>query len=422
MSVAAPPESFVACALANLEYWRQTVSAAPEAEFGALAEEWPNLLQAVRFGLALPQARPVTAELALAAFDFVERHGYWEEWLPLLRGLLEVWPDAPARPSPGVGEAPHAAPAAAVLPPHTRALLLDQLGNFLRLSWRPAEAVAAHTEAAALLRELDDPQQLARVHHALSEDYRVWHRYPEAERFGRLALEEFKQLGLAEVAGKGGAVLNTLGLIAYARGEYPLAEECLTKAVALWRAAQSPAILAQMLVNLAIVLEAQKKIEPALCAYLEASELLESTVDELKKTMLQLSLGTLYFNQGRLAEAKAAFAQADSPYLRASDHLYYQAVVANNLGNVLLAQGQLVEAEGRLRSALALWQLLDEGLMKANTLGDLGEVLSKLGRRVEASRAYAEALELLRHYPADAWAKKLLTKLSAQREALANAE
>jgi tetratricopeptide (TPR) repeat protein len=399
MSVAAPPESFIACVCANLEYWRQTVSATPEAEFGALEEDWPNLLQAVRFGLALTQARPATAELALAAFDFVERHGYWEAWLPLLRALIEAWPDAP---------------------PRTRARLLDQCGSFLRLGQRPAEAVAAHTEAEALLRELDDPQQLARVHHALSEDYRVWRRYPEAERFGRLALEEFNQLGLAEVAGKGGAVLNTLGLIAYARGDHPQAEECLAKAVALGRTAQSPAILAQMLMNLAIVLEAQNKVEPALRAYLEASELLQPTRAELKKTMLQLSLGTLYYNQGRLAEAEAAFARADSPYLRASGHLYYQAVVANNRGNVLLAQKRFVEAEGQLRLAIHIWRQMDDELMRANTLGTLGEALSALGRPLEAIRAYDEALEVLARYPEEAMAKRLLVKLSAQREALAN--
>lgn len=401
MSIAAPPESFVACTLANLEYWRQVVSAAPESEFGALAEDWPNLLQAVRYGLALPEAWPATAELALAAFDFVERQGYWEAWLPLLRKLLEARPEAP---------------------PRTRALLLDQTGNFLRLSRRPAEAVAAHTEAEALLRTLDEPLQLARIHHALSEDYRIWRRYPEAERFGRLALEEFKQLGLAEVAGKGGAVLNTLGLIAYARGDYPAAEENLTRAVALWREAQSPTHLAQALTNLAIVLEAQSKVELALSAYLEALKLLRPTTDELKKTRLLLSLGTLYFNQGRLAEAEAAFAQADSPYLHTIGHLYDQAMVANNLGNVLLAQNRLPEAEKQLCIAVQFWRQLEDGLALANTLVDWGTTLGRLGRRAEALLAYDEALQLLRRYPDDAWAKRLLAKLSAQRKALANSE
>lgn len=401
MSVAAPTESFVACVCANLEYWRQMVSAMPESEFGALAEEWPNLRQAVQFGLALTQARPATAELALAAFDFVERHGYWETWLPLLRGLLEAWPDAP---------------------PRTRALLLDQWGSFLRLGQRLAEAVAAHTEAEALLRDRGDRQQLARVHHALSENYRVWRRYPEAEHFGLLALEEFKQLGLAEVAGKGGAVLTTLGLIAYARGEYTLAEERLTRAVALWRETPAPVILARLLRNLAITLEAQGKAELALRAYTETGLLLEPTAAELEKSLLQLSLGTLYFNQGRLAEAEAAFRRADSPYLRTAGHLHTQAMVANNLGNVLLAQGRLAKAESQLRIALGLWRQLEDGLAPANTLGTLGEALGKSGRRTEALLAYDEALALLARYPDDAWARRLRGKFSAQRDALTQAE
>lgn len=400
MSADLPGAGFLDCVLANLNYWRQTVSALPESEFGALDADWPNLLRALRYGLAAPEARPAAAELTLAAFDFVERRGYWEAWLPLLRRLLDSWPEAPI-----LG----------------RALLLDQYGSFLRLSQHPAKAVAAHTEAEALWRELDDRQQLARVHHALSENYRVWQRFAEAERFGRLALDEFEQLGLAEVAGKGGAVLNTLGLTAYARGDFETAERVLTQAVALWRNAKTPIVLARMLRNLAITLEAQKKVEPALRAYHEAGELLEPTVAELEKSMLQLSLGTLHFNQGHLTEAEAAFARADSPYLRASGHLYYEAVTANNQGNLLLAQKRLDEAESRLRLAISLWRQMEDGLMLANTLGTLGEALGALDRPAEAISAYDEALELLARYPEDAWAKRLLGKFSAQREALLKA-
>jgi tetratricopeptide (TPR) repeat protein len=404
-----PDASFLDCVLANLNYWRQTVTATPESDFGVLDADWPNLVRAVSYGLALPETRPAVAELALAAFDFVERRGYWEAWLPLLRALLDGWPEA-LRASP-------AAPA----PPRTHALLLDQYGNFLRLGQRPAEAVAAHTEAEALWRELDDRQQLARVHHALSEDYRVWRRYAEAEHFGVLALEEFEQLELAKVAGNGGAVLNTLGLTAYARGDFEIAEQMLTRAVALWRNANTPVVLARILTNLAFNLEAQGKVEAALSAYFEAGEILEATVDELKRSMLQLSLGTLYFNQGRLAEAEAAFAQADSPYLRASGHLYYQAVTANNQGNLLLAQKRLDEAESKLRLAISLWRQMEDGVMLANTLGTLGEALGALDRPTKAINAYDEALELLARYPEDAWAKRLLGKFREQREALLKA-
>jgi tetratricopeptide (TPR) repeat protein len=391
-----PSEPFVHSVAANVDYWRQHTRQLAERDFGAFDSDWPNLARAIQFGLALPLTWQPTAELAVWLFDFVERRGYWREWICVLEQLLERCPDEQLR---------------------QRGLLLNQWGNFLRLDRRLPEAIQAHRQAEAIMCELPDSYQTALMRYALSEDYRHRRQYTEAECWGLAALDDLERLGLATSA-NAGIALNTLGLIAYARGELRTAEERLARTVEIWRGENAPTELARFLNNLAIVLQAAGKSELALQAYQEAATLAAQTQSEFDKVMVELSLGTLYFELGQLPEAEAAFQRADSPFLRQSGHLYSQAVVANNQGNVWLAQGRLEEAEARLRRSIQLWRQVDDLLQLANSLGTLGEALAKQARVELAAQAYDEALDLLARFSEEAWAGKLRAKFTAQRNQL----
>lgn len=391
-----PSPQFVESVTANLDHWRERTTTLAEQQFGAFDVDWPNIMRAVRFGHRLPALWAIVADLALSLFNLAERRGYWREWTPVLEALTRTCPPE------DYGR---------------RGQLLYQIGNFRRLERRLPEAVAAHREAENILRAGGDEIQTALMRYALSEDYRYQRQYEEAERWGLAALNDFERLGLS-ASGKAGAVLNTLGLIAYAQGHLATAEERLAQAVALWKQEQAPTELARALNNLGIVLQAAGKTEPAIESYSQAKDLLSQTQSEFDKVMVELSLGTLYFNAGDLAGAEAAFRRADSPFLKRSGHIYYRAMTANNLGNVLLERGQLEEAESHLRAGLRLYRQIQDEVMMANTLGTLAEVLDKQGQASSALQVYEEAVTLLVRYLDDAWARYLHDKLTAKRQQL----
>jgi len=339
-----PPSSqFVESVIANLKYWQARAANLSERQFDTLDVDWPNIVRAVQFSLRLLNAQPLATEFALQMFNFVEQRGQWQEWAAILEGLVRNCPPNEQR---------------------RRGQLLYQLGNFRRLERRLPEALEAHRQAEALMAEWGEPKDSALMKYALSEDYRYQRSYDEAERWGVAALTGFDQAGLGSST-KTGTTLNTLGLIAYARGDLTTAEDRLTRAVQLWQAEQAPTEMARVLNNLGIVLQAAGNTEAALQTYSQANDLLAQTNSEFDKVMIELSLGTLYFNLGKLSEAEAAFRRADSPFLRQSGHIYYRAMTANNLGNALLAQARIEEAESQLQTSLQLYRQVGDNVMIA---------------------------------------------------------
>lgn len=385
---------FMESVAANLDYWRERTRALDESQLGALRADWPNLLRALSFSLELPELGPASGELAAQLFEFVERQARWRAWIPILERLQ----------------------AAGGLPPSLRVRLLDHLGYLYRLERRLAEAVDAHRQAEALARAAGDPDELAHIFFSLCEDYRYSRDYGEAERWGLAALEVF--LGRPARESQLAAVYNSLGLITQGRGELERSEAHFTRALELYRQVSRPTDQARALKNLAFTLEGRGQMDAALRRYAESRAILEPTTHELDKVMLELSFGASLFNQGRLEEAEAAFRRADSAYLRQSGIIFYQALTANNLGNVFLEQGRLAEAEAQLRRGAALWRQTDDSLELANTLGTLGELLLQRGQAPEAGPLLDEALALLSRYPDDARGRRLSARFAAQRQAL----
>lgn len=398
MSTAQPDTHFVQSIEAAIAYWRANTRELKEEGIVALDAERQNLLQAVRFGLRMPQLRQEAARLALQLYLLLDRRAHWREWIPVLE---------------------EAAASCDGQNPALQCALRNRLGQLYRRERRLEEAIATHLSAAALARRGDDFQAEAESYFHLAEDYRVQRNYERAQQYAEAALEQFRQLGSERkwIAG----ALNTLGIIATWRGDLPEAEGWLREAVACWRELQQPTELARALSNLGGVLRNGQQYEEARRCYLQAREHLAGTASELDKVKAEIALGGLYFEEGEYAAAEAAFRAADSPYLRRSGHAYYRAYVAQGLGNVFLKQGQLAEAEDKLHRSVQLWRRAQDRLMLANTLGTLAEALAEQGRGSEAVPYYEEALKILEAYPEDAWARKLQREFSRQRGALPEA-
>lgn len=377
----------------GLRYWRARTADGSDAALHELDAERSNLLRIVQVGLALPETWGETAVVARQTFLLVERRGYWREWTPILERLTACLPET----QPDL-----------LLP------LLNQLGQLYRLSSALPQAVAAHRRAAALAQQRGDAFALAEAQYNLSEDLLETHAYDEAAAAGRAALRGWASLADADrwVA----ATLTALGKVARATGDYEASAEMLLQAVEIRRQLALPLPLVRALNDLAVTCKHQGAYARALAYLQEAAAILAPTAYELDKAMLQLNIGSLAFQQADWPAAKAAFRQADSSYLRESGHLRYQAVAANNLGNVLLKQALYADAEAYLQRAQRLWQQLENRLELANTVGTLGELYVAQGRAQPALAALDEAISLLEAYPHNAWARKLLASFQALRQ------
>ncbi|MEW5987766.1 MAG: tetratricopeptide repeat protein [Chloroflexota bacterium] len=388
-----PIQSFLDDVATNLAYWQGVAGCVGDREFGRLDHEWHNLFRAAQVGLAFPPTRPAAIELTLQLFGFVERRGYWQEWIfTLEQCLANCSNEQPAK-----------------------FYLLNRLGQLYRLNRQLAAAITTHEAAAIIAQSRNDHLALSQAYFNLSEDYRLDRQLTQAETYGLSALEGFISQGEARWKA---ATLNTLGVIAQWQGKLALAEERLREAVAGWREANQPTELARALGNLAATLRAAGEMDAARQSYLEAAGVLAPTSSELDKVMVEISLGGLYFDLGQWSEAEAAFRRANSPYLKQSSHVYYQAMVAHGFGHVRLRQGRNEEAEAYLRASVSLWRKADDQVMLANTLGTLAETLAARQDIDEATALYDEALACLINYTEDTLARRLWGDFSAQREAI----
>lgn len=344
-----------------------------------------NLFLAVQRGLLWPDTWRDTAVVAWQSFDFLEWRGLWQEWIPVLEKAI--------------GDAP---PEEAGL----KARLLNRLGQLYAKQRRFAAAQAAHEEASALAADADDPQAMISAYLSMAEMLKNQHQYDRAELLARQSLLEIERLddNTRQLA----FAYGILGNIARLRGDWAVAEEHLRRAVLLYRRLDEPVYLARKLNDLGIVLTDTGQYEQAEAVYEEAVHVLALINDESDRANILLNWGVLYYRQERWGEAEAAFRRIDTLALAQAGERGQQAHTLNNLGNVLLKQGQWVEAAGCLREAIALWRQMEDEVNLANSLGTLAELQVAAGNRAEAVPLYEEALAILPRYRDNAWASRLL--------------
>lgn len=389
-----PAPRFVQSICTGLTYWQERTNHMDEQTIHEMDAERQNLYRIVQYGLILPETWRDTVVLVLQTFDLVEQRGYWDEWRSVLQTLLSKCPEHELL---------------------IQCKLLNRLGQLQRLSRQLSQAIKIHQQAYTIAQTLGNPQTLAEIHHHLLGDYLENRQHIEAEYHGQIALTAFAELREAEGKWMAGT-LKMMGSLAKEQGDLQTAEERLSQATNIWRSLHNPVALARSLNDLANALWMAEKSDSAHKCFDEATALLAPTANEFDKAMIHINRGTLYFHQENWAQAETAFRQADSSYLHQSGHVHYQAVVANNIGNVLLKQKRLTQAESYLQNALKLWGQTNDDVSQANTLGTLGEVLILLEQISEAITCYKQAIAILINHPGNPWAKTLLVKFQEQLE------
>lgn len=379
-----PSPQFTQSVAANISYWQQRTHNLTDDTLPTLDRERQNLYRAAKFGLHLPDTWQGTAELILQTFVFIERRGYWGEWIPMLEQLLASCPEEDLA---------------------VRGRILDHLGLFYRYNRQLDKAFSAHQAELEIGLSLDDKWREAHACINLGAVCREMRRFDEGLAYTLAAEKAFKAIKAPLV--KHAFVTLELGLLAKAQGQWEDAEQYLSYSVSLWREVDDPVYLANCLRLLGQVLVAQDKIDKALGVYHEAIDVLTQTENNLEKTRVFIDLGSLHWQQKNLAEAEQCFLKANSTFLRQSGNIFDQALVLNNLGTVYMAQGKLNEAECAFQRSIALWKNCDDPIHFANTLGGLAEVKAAQGDVASAHQLYGEALTLLAAYPQDAWGQRL---------------
>jgi len=376
---------------ANIAYWQQQTAHLADARIPEINPDFPNMLRAVQMGLLHETTRVETAVLVSQVFFWVEQAGHWDSWLPIMERLIPMLDD--------------------------EALccqLYKQQGQLLRSGRQLDAAIPFLEKSAEIAKKLKDELAVAEAETHLCSVYLQKRAFVEAESFGQRALKCLVQR--PEAKRQLTAVLTNLGLVALAQGAFDQAEAQLTEAAAIGRAVQQPTQMARILNSLAIALHQLGKLEASQQAFEEALALIEQTAGHIDKVRLQLSLGALYVDMKRHDDAETLFLEAEKTLQKVPGYLPLRAMIANNLGNVLLEKGQPAAAEHYLHRSVELRRQLKIRLPLANSYKSWGQALYQLNRVDEALAAMDAALQILPEFPDDKWAKKLLQECVTLRD------
>ncbi len=386
-----PSPRFVRGLQATLNYWQKQTAVLNDDISRSLNPDFPNVVRVVEMGLTLPKTWQETAVLILQCFFWVEGTGRVPQWQPLLEKCLATMP-APKL--------------------WLQFRLLKQLGQFQRIQWDLATAVATFQQAGTIAHTLQDAQASAEIHMNLCQTYQRQHRYDEAQAEGEKALNQFAKTEHRLRA----TVHHALGQIATDQGQYAIAESHFQRALALFQSGATVTItdLTRTMNALAWTYQDQNKFEQAQQLYEKAGGLLAETDKEEDKIRTAINLGSLLYSLQTYDQAEAAFRQADKMLRTQPGLTELKAHTANNLGCVLRQQQAWDRAQRYHHESINLFRLLGNALPLANAIGNLGKTYMAQGVYPVALVHFAEAQQLAAQFPDNAWANSQLAEYSAK--------
>lgn len=241
---------------------------------------------------------------------------------------------------------------------------LTGLGRIQQLQGTREEAKATLEQAAAIYREIDDPDGLGWCLHNLGT-VKEWQRdFDGAREAVEQALHIFRAL---DDPLRTATALRRLGSIAEREQKYPLAERYLHEALRIAYEFQDLQIINGILVTLGLVKDMQNEREPSIRYFQEA-------LSAATKIGNIPGMCVAYTNLGWMAEAAEDYAQAEHYFQEARqgyETLNYQKhihMMDGCLAFVYLKTGDIRQANDYLYSALA----------GAHSVGDAGTMLEAL--------------------------------------------
>ena len=375
---------------AGLEYWTEQVGRLSRVSTAELSHKLDSIIYLIQCSYGWPETLPQASNLILVVFPQAERHGWGARFIPILEHVvkLQTNQDSPEK-----------------------VRLLNRLGQLYRQQQRYTLAVQIHKESETIAKKVDKPSLLAETHFQLSEDYLRSYNLGKAEHYGLLS-QSFFEIAVGFEKWQS-AIVNTLGLISFARKQYSKSERYFRQSVSLSRQKEEPIELARTLKNLALVSQEQKNFIQAEMFYNEALSYLED--NEIERCEVLNCFGALHFDQGNFELALSTFRKADAPALRYSGNIRLQTSLKHNIGLSLLRLNRFEDAIYALEQAVTLWKQVENFIELGRSLGKLGEAYNLVNRFEEAMLVYDEAIDIIRNYHLE---KTLLKTLTQGRSAI----
>jgi class 3 adenylate cyclase/predicted ATPase len=186
-----------------------------------------------------------------------------------------------------------------------------------------------------------------------------------------------------------------LGATLWRKADYSVAQECISKALALARATQSRNLEGDCLRNLGIVLQYQGNYLEARTHYEEAMSIYQETGSERGESMALNSLGSLLMEQDLYREALPYF-ERSLELKRKIGHRRAENVTLLNLGFLAGKLGNFIDALAYLEQVQRFTAETGDRDMEADALNGLGSVALHTGDFVESKSCLERALNLAR--------------------------
>jgi DNA-binding SARP family transcriptional activator/Tfp pilus assembly protein PilF len=189
--------------------------------------------------------------------------------------------------------------------------------------------------------------------------------------------------------------LNSLGLVAWWRGQYEQAAGHLRQALALHRESDDQSGQAYVLANLGIVMGQQGRYEQAAGHLRQALALHRETGDRTGEARALSNLGMVDKELGRYEQAASLYRQSLT-LSRENGDPNSEAYGLVNLGEIEGLLGHFDQAIGHLRQGLDLFRKVGNRSAQAGPLAWLGEVEMRQGHHKLAADYYRQSLTLSR--------------------------
>jgi len=384
---------------ANITYWQQVAADLSDETLARIDREKQNLFRAVSYGLKRRETVAESLALIVALFPLVERRGYWQEWLSVLEEALQRCPEQDI---------------------YMQAALLSQIGFLHQLLHEYPRSITVLKEAVALAETTGAADTLANATYYLASSYNFVKKYQLSVEYLERARAAFAAAGLLEQPKKKAAIFSLQGRNAQGMGEYDQAIAAYKNAIHYWEEAGEHIYAVRIWNNLGNSYKANGNPEAALACFDAAEEALTATVSEDERIRIATNRGNCYYQMAAWEAAEAALRQAER-MLRGrlfGSNRFDMALVHNNLAAVLLELERLDEADEHAVQSIAMWEVLHNRIMMANSTGVRGEIAVAQQDWAAARTHFEAAINGLAAVPEDMWAQERRAELAQKLQEL----
>lgn len=373
MNQNADPE-FINIIQSAITYWIEKVNGLKDDELESLDDDRLNINQIITFGLGHEDVVPLAGQLCAVLFNYIERRGFWEEWMIYIQNALGRLSD------------------------EEDALLAFQLELHLaQLENRTRQPKQAEERVGRLLHQVEklgETEILAEVYRCLAGLATDRREFEQAKMYALKSYEIFQQYPNSHKSQA--LVLNLLGIAHHHLNEFEEAREYFSMALAKWERLNQSLWMARTLINFAYCLSDAEDFRAASIYYNDALEILEETKYEFEKAVVHINRGLLFSKQQHWEDSILEFQLANSPFLQNSPHAYHQALIYSNMAFAHLKMGEIEKARHYIDEAISMRRNLGYNIGLANSLSTAGQIAIAEGKIDEAVDNFEEGLQLVK--------------------------